>query len=1007
MHPRVSALVGILLIILFLNSLNPPMLLASGHEAQPFGKTDLVYDYVQTGSSDDGQTPKNELLVKKVQEPKYSHPSPNGVFFYSPSAREKVNGYIVWGASKEALESFLQRIPTALVKYQYEIVPGAYVQLTEKELRTYSMGLKGLAFVPNQAIFVPAISEEQASSGGFGDTPLDKAKWFFGLSDPGIDFDISGKNIKVGLIDSGINPDVPGLKYFPNGTERPIVLEGSTLLQEKTKTLSDEAGHGTHVATVLVGSGFYYDVINKKIFNSTALQGFLPYAELYSIRVLNASGFGELAWILEGLEVAKDLKLDVINMSFGSGVYNGTRDLIGIAIDEIWDDGNGPVLVAAAGNEGPMGTSIGSPAVISNVIAVGGFADKGENGFVMYSASSWGPGFNSRLGAPGIPKPDVIGAAVNVWGLDYQTGDWRKLSGTSLAAPMIVGLAGLLRSEFPQATSPQIVTALLKSAEDPVDSVERQGVGVPQLPLAHDYLEAMVNGNETHPMIAVNPPRIDTNNIVFSSEVIGFNKTFFIGIYASETTTIRFNHTNMIDFQVSFDTDSQDLIVLRGYNYFELTIKIQTETMLPIEDTFEILVANSTNGDNLKPGAHIKIFSVPQFPQGKVLFDASKDADTPFGYYLGDNSMGKFSYMSKLLERDGFHVESNFKSTLEPPILDGFNILVISDPDKPYSTNELNYIKEFINNGGSVVIFAWGLNTHSENFYHGNAEIDSINQITKGYGFTFAQENSSADIIYAETTDAFGEGIIPLVQWGPEISVHDPDKTTILLTDYKGPLFRAFGSQIQDVYGIMANTSSNSYVVGFSSSYLFDNFQLRTGYGLVDVLPLREYLVKLFETIIRPQQPIVDVTIQGSKNKGEELTFIVQYKNNKGIPLSLPDSPRKAFIVRPDYGIVNSSIFPVDPEKGVFGAKYPGEIFNIYGTYYFYAPIQIDGMVPSNGKFTFKITEPYWEQKQYIYYYSTTLLLSLLLASVLMAHHERLRRAKQAKAKRQTLKISQ
>ncbi len=741
---------------------------------------------------------KNNLAVRPVPSSKYSHPSPNGVYFYNPPLREKTNGYIVWGASRKDLALFLQKIPTDSIKYRYAIIPAAYVQLTKNELRSFSSNMKGLAFVPNQAVFVPAISEA-IGGGGFGDTPLDKAKWFFGLTDPQIDFDITGKNIKVGLIDSGINPDVPGLKYFPNGTERPIELKGSTLLQEKTKTFVDEAGHGTHVATVLVGSGFYYDVINKKIFNSTALQGFLPYAKLYSIRVLNASGFGELAWILEGLEVAKALDLDVINMSFGSGVYNCTRDLIGIAIDEIWDGGNGPVLVAAAGNDGPMGSSIGSPAVISNVIAVGGFIDRDEDGFVMYSASSWGPGFNSRLGAPGIPKPDLIGAAVNVWGLDYQTGDWRKLSGTSLAAPMIVGLAGLLRSEFTQATSTQIVTALLKSAEDPMDSVERQGVGVPMLPLAHDYLEAMVNGNETHPMIAVNPSRIDINNIVFSSEVIGFSKTFYIGIYASETTTIRFNHTNMVDFQVSISSDSQDLIALRGYNYFELTIKIQSETMLPIEDVLEILVANSTNGDHLKTGAYIKIFSVPQFPQGKILFDASKDADTPFGYFLGDSSMGKFSYMSKLLEQDGFHVESNFKSTLEAPILDGFNILVISDPDKPYSTNEINYIREFIQNGGSVVILAWGLNTHSESFYYGDADITSINQLTKDFGFTFASTNSSTEAIYAETTDAIGEGIIPLLQWGPEISIHDSDNTKVLLTDYKGPLFRAFGSQIQDV----------------------------------------------------------------------------------------------------------------------------------------------------------------------------------------------------------------
>ena len=389
------------------------------------------------------------------------------------------------------------------------------------------------------------------------------------------------------------------------------------------------------------------------------------------------------------------------------------------------------------------------------------------------------------------------------------------------------------------------------------------------------------------------------------------------------------------------------------------------------------------------------------------MFDASKDADTPFGYYLGDNSMGKFSYMRKLLEQDGFHVESNFKSTLEAPILDGFNILVISDPDKPYSPSELDYIREFILKGGSVVILAWGLNSHSEGYYHGDAEIDSINQITRSYGFTFSSENSSSDIIYAETTDAIGEGTIPLVQWGPEIAIHDSDKTTILLTDYKGPLFRALGSQIQDVYGVMANTTSNGYVVGFSSSYLFDNYQLRTGYGLVDVLPIREYLLTLFEYIIRPQQPVVDVTIQGSKIKGEDLTFIVQYKNNKGVPLFLPDSPRKAFIVRPDYGIINSSIFPIDPENGVFGAKYPGELFNIYGVYYFYAPIQVEGMVPTNGKFMFKIIEPYWEQKQYIYYYSTTLLLSLLLASVLMAHHERLRRAKRAKAQKQISKIIQ
>ena len=214
----------------------------------------------------------------------------------------------------------------------------------------------------------------------------------------------SNQIVKVAVIDSGI--DV---------TDNITVKERRNFIKDTpvtTPLYEDFTGHGTSVASMIAGSGTGSDVI-----------GTGGNIELHSARVLDENKQAPISSVVEAIYWAIEKDVKVINISFGTQIYS---EALKTAIDTATD--KGILVVAAAGNRGTQGVDY--PAAFENVLAVGSvnaagnvsdFSAKGEEVDVM---------------APG----EAVLAQANF-------GEDLVLSGTSLAAPQVAGIAARLWSK--------------------------------------------------------------------------------------------------------------------------------------------------------------------------------------------------------------------------------------------------------------------------------------------------------------------------------------------------------------------------------------------------------------------------------------------------------------------------------------------------------------------------------------------------------------------------------
>ena len=278
---------------------------------------------------------------------------------------------------------------------------------------------------------------------------------------------ITGRGVRVGVIDTGIDYTHAD---FGSCSRAQFAAGGCTKIQggydwvDNDSDPIDENLHGTHVASIIAA-------------NSTT-KGVAPDATLYALRVLDASGSGSSSNIIRAIEWATDPNgdgdlsdhLDIINLSLGSTL--GTPD----SADSVAADNAaaaGVVVVAAAGNAGPEFGTIGSPGAARRVLTVGASRLDGT----VADFSSRGP---VRSGELLIAKPDILAPGVAICaglltGLNRPTctdQEHTALSGTSMAAPHVAGVAALIKQARPS-IAPGDLKSLIKGTANPL--VDTQG----------------------------------------------------------------------------------------------------------------------------------------------------------------------------------------------------------------------------------------------------------------------------------------------------------------------------------------------------------------------------------------------------------------------------------------------------------------------------------------------------------------------------------------------------
>jgi serine protease AprX len=277
---------------------------------------------------------------------------------------------------------------------------------------------------------------------------------------------ITGKGVGVAVIDSGISGDLTDFKNV-DGTSR---ITANVIANPDTTRPDDDVGHGTHVAGILAGNSFNRDATDPE---RGAYVGTAPEASLITIKTADDTGASTVLDVISALQFVVEHKVDlnirVVNLSVSSDTpASYLDDPLDAAVEFAWH--SGIVVVVAAGNLGESAGAVDyAPGNDPYVISVGAAderntLDPGDD--VTAAFSSRGitqDGYaKPELLAPGarIVAPMAMGSAFQRLCPQCIVGQYLRISGTSMAAPVVAGAAALLLQARPD-LNPDEVKALL------------------------------------------------------------------------------------------------------------------------------------------------------------------------------------------------------------------------------------------------------------------------------------------------------------------------------------------------------------------------------------------------------------------------------------------------------------------------------------------------------------------------------------------------------------------
>ena len=205
----------------------------------------------------------------------------------------------------------------------------------------------------------------------------------------------------------------------------------------------DCAGHGTHVAGTIGGATY----------------GVAKAVKLVSVRVLDCDNAGTLSTALAGIDwvAAHAVKPAVVNMSI-EGTWSAQTNVLNDAVASVIANNGIPFVVAAGNDDGDACRT--TPASTPTAITVGAteigpvpqLADQDGNGDVIAAFSNKGP------------CVDVYAPGVNIEsaGITSSTAT-TTMSGTSMASPLVAGMAALFLERDPAATAATVHEAIVDS----------------------------------------------------------------------------------------------------------------------------------------------------------------------------------------------------------------------------------------------------------------------------------------------------------------------------------------------------------------------------------------------------------------------------------------------------------------------------------------------------------------------------------------------------------------
>ncbi|MEX0771397.1 MAG: S8 family serine peptidase [Balneolaceae bacterium] len=425
---------------------------------------------------------------------------------------------------------------------------------------------------------VPGLMQENGE-GTIPDDPIFELQW--GLRNDGEDFDVvSGDNRRVvsktegadirahlawdlttgsgdviiAMLDSGIDynhEDLQDNVFRDDQGNFGIDTSPGTHSPDDPLDEGENSGHGTHVAGIIGAAGN----------NQTGVAGINWTTRLMAVKIFNENGETSISAILRGMEYALENGATISNHSYGGTGFSQTLFNV---FQEARDQGH--LVVAAAGNDEnnndetpfyPAGYDL------DNIISVAATnPDDQLANFSNFGATT------VHIAAPG----ELIAST-------FSGNQYAYLSGTSMAAPYVVGVAGLIKAQYPDADYREIRNRILGRA-DALESLDGRVQNGRRL-------------NARNALLDVAPNAVDDLEILASGQhfvsaewtAVGFNghggtmHGYDFRISENPITEGNFNQADRVDVVIvpQFTGERQEVIVsnLQADQKYYLAVKAE------------------------------------------------------------------------------------------------------------------------------------------------------------------------------------------------------------------------------------------------------------------------------------------------------------------------------------------------------------------------------------------------------------------------------------------------
>jgi hypothetical protein len=321
-----------------------------------------------------------------------------------------------------------------------------FIRKWKKRYRCEQNHLLKIADYPNDPDFdskqwalrdAPAAGIRMASAWQMAAGPASPV--YVGVIDTGVDLnhpDLTSNlwNNAMEIDGNGIDDDLNGVIDDIHGIN---AIDGSG-------TVTDDNGHGTHVT----------GIVGATINNGMGIAGIAPHVRVISCKFLGASGIGSTADAIKALAYLRELKtreVDPLNIVASNNSWLTSFASVALQ-EEIERQSAARILfVSSAGNNGvDLGTQKLYPVNfgIENIVRVAAVDIDGN----LASFSNYSP-----------EVVDIAAPGVSIYST-YLGGTYLELSGTSMAAPHVSGVAALLAARNPGLSALDLKSRILTGA---------------------------------------------------------------------------------------------------------------------------------------------------------------------------------------------------------------------------------------------------------------------------------------------------------------------------------------------------------------------------------------------------------------------------------------------------------------------------------------------------------------------------------------------------------------